>query len=95
LTVHCEGDCHIVEQLGEKQDFEAALSRLGFRHEHFTLHVVRIDPRGSAWGKQGYSVTVANVVNERHRVYRGGSSQDWISQCTRDLEGGFFGALGQ
>ena len=39
MTVHCEGDCRVIEQLGEKQDFESELSRLGFKHEHFMLFI--------------------------------------------------------
>jgi hypothetical protein len=91
MTVHCEGECHVIEQLGEKQDFEATLSRLGFRHEHFTLHVVRPRARASGWQQQDYSVTVANVVTERQRVYRGGPAWEWVRECTRDLTSGFFG----
>jgi len=44
MTVHCEGDCRLLEQLGEKQDFEAELSRLGFRHEEFTFFAKRSKP---------------------------------------------------
>ncbi len=91
MTVHCEGACHFIEQLGEKRDFEATLSRLGFRHEHFTLYVVR--PRAADFGSQkpDYAVTVANVVIERQRVYRGGAPWQWVQECTRDLGSGFFG----
>jgi len=33
MTVRCEGDSRVMELVGEKQDFEAELSRFGFRHE--------------------------------------------------------------
>ena len=92
MTVHCEGDCGVIEQLGEKQDFEADLSRLGFRHEHFVLHVAR-PPRGtSGWASHDYTVTVENVVTERQGVYRGGPSKGWVQECVRDLAAGLFGS---
>ena len=62
MTVHCEGDCRIIEQLREKQDFEATLSRVGLRHEHLTLRVGRATHKVSAWGSQDYWVTVTNVM---------------------------------
>jgi hypothetical protein len=45
MTVYREGDCTLVEQLGEKQEFEAELTRLGFKHEDFTLHVLSQVPQ--------------------------------------------------
>jgi hypothetical protein len=91
MTVHCEGDCGVIEQLGEKQDFEAELSRRGFRHEHFVLHVVEPRRGKSGWGKQTYSVTVEHVVADRQRVYQGGPGNDWVRECARDLGNGVFG----
>jgi hypothetical protein len=44
MAVHSEGDTWVMEQLGEKQDFEAELSRLGYRHEDFILRVRRARP---------------------------------------------------
>jgi hypothetical protein len=41
MAVRCEGDSRVMEQLGEKQDFEAELSRQGLKHEDFVLHVRR------------------------------------------------------
>jgi hypothetical protein len=90
MTVHCEGDCGIIEQLGEKQDFEAHLSRMGFRHQHFVLHVVR--PRISEWNAQDYTVTVENVAAERQRVYQGGPGKEWVLECVQDLSTGFYGS---
>ena len=43
MAVRCEGDSREMEQLGEKQDFEAELSRMGFMHEAFILYVRRTD----------------------------------------------------
>jgi len=92
MTVHCEGDCHVIEQLGEKQDFESELSRFGFKHEHFTLHVVPAERKGPrATPEQEYSVTVANVITEQQRVYRGGPRSEWVPEVARDLATGVFG----
>jgi len=59
MTVHCEGACRVIEQLGEKQEFEIALSRLGFRHEHFELHVMRNATQPAE--ENDYSVTVVSA----------------------------------
>jgi hypothetical protein len=92
MTVHCEGDCHIVEQIGEKQDFETELTRLGFRHEDFTLQVASASKGGSRWARQqNYSVTVANVVTDQQRVYQGGPRREWVKECAADLAKGAFG----
>jgi hypothetical protein len=86
MTVHCEGDCRLLEQLGERQDFEAELSRLGFRHEEFTLHVLRrtSETRNPEWN-QSYSVTVTHVLTGRSYLYQGGPGREWVAQFTRDL----------
>jgi hypothetical protein len=86
MTVHCEGDCRLLEQLGEKQDFEAELGRLGFRHEAFTLHVLRQTPetRSPEWN-QSYSVTVTHVLTGRSYLYHGGPGREWVAQFRRDL----------
>ena len=92
MAVHCEGDYRVMEQLGEKQDFESELSRLGFRHEHFALYVA---PKSSRPARpeqvQDYAVTVVNVLTERQRVYRGGPRWEWVPECARDLATGLFG----
>jgi hypothetical protein len=66
MTVHCEGGSKLLEQLGEKQNFEAELSRFGFRHEEFALHVRRqtFETRTPEWN-QSYSVTVTHVLTGR------------------------------
>jgi hypothetical protein len=81
----------VIEQLGEKQDFEAELTRLNFRHEHFLLHVARPPRETSEWARQSYSVTVENVVTKRLRAYAGGRRRGWVRECARDLAAGFFG----
>ena len=92
MAVHCEGDYRVMEQLGEKQDFESELSRLGFRHEHFALHVARKSSRATQLEQApDYSVTVVNVLTERQRVYHGGPRWEWVPECARDLASGLFG----
>src|SRR5439155_6213935 len=91
MTVHCEGDCWIVERLGEKQDFEAELSRNGIKHEAFALHVLRRTVQGRKAGStQDYSVTVTNVITERRHVYEGGAQANWVGQFSRDLANGAY-----
>jgi hypothetical protein len=96
MTVHCEGDCRLLEQLGEKQDFEAELSRLGFRHQDFILHVLRqMSENQSAKSNQSYSVTVTNALNDRSQFYQGGSGQRWVAQFSRHLANGTYGDAAQ
>lgn len=93
MAVYCEGDSRMMEQLGEKQDFEAELTRQGFRHESFTLHVFRERaPLARVDWDPAYTVSVVNVDNEQCRNYRGGRRASWVSQFTRDLANGLFGA---
>ena len=92
MTVHCEGECAVLEQLGERYEFETELTRHGFRHEDFALHVMREHPRPpkSEW-LQRYAVTVVNVRADRRKVYRGGGRQRWVAEFARDLADGAFG----
>jgi hypothetical protein len=92
MTVYCEGDRSLVEQLGEKQDFECELTRQGFKHEDFTLHVLRQIPRGpkAAWSND-YSVTVTNIVTARSHVYEGGPKWNWVTRSSLDLANGAYG----
>ena len=93
MTVHCEGDCALMEQLGERYELESELTRRGFPHEEFTLHVLRDrTPRGKTEWVQRYVVTVANVRTDRYRVYRGDSRSSWVPRFARDLAEGAFGA---
>jgi hypothetical protein len=93
MTVHCEGDCGVLEQLGERYEFEAELTRRGFRHEDFALHVLRErpPPRKSEW-LQRYAVTVVQLRADRRKVYRSGGRQHWLAEFARDLADGVFGA---
>ena len=73
-----------MEQLGEKLDFEAELSRNGIKHEAFALHVLRRTVKGRKAGStQEYSVTATNVVTERRHVYEGGAEANWVGQFSR------------
>ena len=93
MTVHCEGDRWVMEQLGERYDFETELTRRGLRHEDFALHVMRErEPSGKTEWAPRYAVTVVNVRTDRRMVYRSGGRKSWIAQFARDLAGGKFGA---
>ena len=81
----------MIEQLGEKQDFESELSRLGFRHEDFILYIGVVSSKAPGQVHYDYSVTVANVETGQQRVYHGGPRHDWVKECSRDLASGVFG----
>ena len=92
MSVVARGDIWVMEQLGEKQDFEAELTRLGFEHEHFELQVERphesgIDTRSSPH----YAVRVTNVQTGKCRDYWAGPTENWVVQCATDLARGAFG----
>jgi hypothetical protein len=92
MTVHCEGDCGMLEQLGERYEFETELTRQGFRHEDFTLHVMRErPPPGKSEWLRRYAVTVVQVRADRRRVYRGDGRHRWVAEFARDLADGAFG----
>jgi len=91
MTVHCEGDCRLIEQLGEKQDFESELNQLGFRHEGFMLYIGVVSSKAPGRVHYDYYVTVANIATGQQRVYHGGPRHDWVKACARDLATGVFG----
>jgi hypothetical protein len=92
MAVHAEGYCRIMEQLGEKQDFESGLSRLGYRHEDFSLTVRRAHPAGPADGwTASYTVCVTDLRTSASNVYWGGARMDWVAQFAADLARGCFG----
>ena len=91
MAVHSEGDTWVMEQLGEKQDFEAELSRLGFRHEDFILRVRRARPAVTGSWACHYAVRVTNCPSAKSNIYWGGAGENWVAQFTRDLADGFFG----
>ena len=92
MTVRCEGDSRVMEQLGEKQDFESELSRLGFTHEAFLLYVRRVNTLGGAtnWSVN-YAVCVTNSANSRQNIYWGGPGKHWVSEFAADVAGGLYG----
>jgi hypothetical protein len=92
MTVHCEGDRWVMEQLGERFDFETELTRQEFRHEDFALHVMRErEPPGKTEWASRYAITVVNVRNDRRMVYRSGGRKGWVARFARDLGNGAFG----
>jgi hypothetical protein len=94
MAVRCEGDSRAMEQLGEKQDFECEITRLGFKHEDFALCVRRASPsssgRMSGW-TSNYAVQVTNVSTARHMIYWGGPGEKWVQQFVADLANGVYG----
>ena len=92
MTVRCEGDSSVMELVGEKQDFEAELSRFGFRHEDFSLCVRRASAQGakSSW-LSNYAVQVSNVTTRKCNVYWGGPRENWVAQFVLDLVNGLYG----
>ena len=91
MTVRCDGDSWIMEQVGEKQDFEAELSRLGLRHEDYSLHVRRGGMGGIARGRGShYAVRVTNVVKGIRGIYWGGPGETWVAQFATDVAKGMY-----
>ena len=92
MTVRCEGDPWIMEQLGEKQDFESELSRLGFRHEDFALYVRRAGLGGinRTW-TSNYAVRVMNTPTRKCNIYWGGPGENWVGQFALDAANGMYG----
>jgi hypothetical protein len=52
-----------------------------------------MDAQSNAVWSQDYSVTVANVVTGRARVYIGGPGHNWVNQFVVDISQGAFGGL--
>jgi len=88
MTVHCDGDWRVIEQLGERRGFESELSRLGFRHRHFMLYIKVVPSERRELSD--YSVTVFNTSTGQGRFYHGGPTRDWVSECSQDLVAGAF-----
>jgi hypothetical protein len=91
MAVRTNGDSWVMEQVGEKQDFESELTRLGLRHEDFELHVRRALIGTRKEWSTNYAVRVTNNVTEKHHIYWGGPGQDWIAQFVGDLNAGMYG----
>ena len=92
MSVVCIGNAWLVEQLGEKQDFEAELSRVGHQHEEFTLHV---DPLNTARPRAGwnprYQVKVTHSPTKTVKTYDGGPRESWVAHFADDLAEGLYG----
>ena len=92
MSVVCIGNAWLVEQLGEKHDFEAELSRAGYRHEEFTLHV---DPLNTARPRAGwnprYEVKVTHSPTKTVKTYHGGPRDSWVASFADDLAEGLYG----
>ena len=91
MTVHGIGATWVMEQLGEKQDFEAELSRLGFRHEDFIVRVRRARPASAGAWAYHYAVRVTNCSCAKSNIYWGGAGENWVALFARDLADGYFG----
>jgi hypothetical protein len=91
MAVRCEGDIRLMEQLGERQDFEAELSRAGIAHEDFVLYVRRVQAKGRAasWSS-GYAVCVTRTGAMRQNIYWGGLDQQWLPAFVADLRAGMY-----
>ena len=89
MTVKCEGDSRVMEQVGEKQDFEAELSRLHLRHEDFVLHVRRgrLGGLDRGWSSH-YAVRVTNTATGNRGIYLGGPGENWVAVFASDVAGG-------
>src|SRR5262245_4556625 len=94
MAVRCEGESWRMEKIGEKQDFETELTRLGFRHQDFVLDVRGASFRGSsrAWTSH-YAVRVTNTAVGRRNIYWGGPGEDWVGQFVADARNGLYGDL--
>ena len=90
MSVACSGNTRVLEQLGEKQDFEAELSRRGFRHEEFTLHVGPGSDSRAPWNPR-YEVKVAHTPTQTVKAYRAGPRENWVARFTKDLVDGLYG----
>jgi hypothetical protein len=81
-----------MEMVGEKQDFEAELSRFGYRHEDFSLCVRRAQvPASRTPWVANYAVQVTNAATLKRNVYWGGPCENWVAQFVLDLVNGLYG----
>lgn len=91
MAVRCGGDTWVMEQLGEKQDFEAELTRLRLRHEDFDLYVRRAGLGGSNrdWAIN-YAVRVTHAPTAKSIIYWGGAHEDWVAEFAMDARRGLY-----
>ena len=90
MAVRCTGETKLLEQLGEKQDFECLLTALGLRHEEFVLYVRRV-ARTSLGKGCVYAVTVAREGHDGCHVYLGGPAYSWTERFAAQAMRGLFG----
>ena len=92
VSVSCTGDSRLLEQVGEKREFECVLSACGFPHENFELRVrrVRNGELGDAWSCD-YAVSVTRTDTDVRHVYAGGPSYHWVDRFAADLANGAYG----
>jgi hypothetical protein len=92
MSVLCIGAPWVPQQLGEKRDFETELSRVGFRHEEFVLHVnPKHAPRPKARGNSRYEVKVTHMPTQTVKTYVGGPRENWLAHFAEELAGGLYG----
>lgn len=90
MAVRCTGETTLLEQLGEKQDFECLLTALGLRHEDFAIAVRRMT-RGSLGDARVYAVTVMRHDRGVRHVYLGGLAYAWTERFAAHVSRGYFG----
>jgi hypothetical protein len=84
----------LIDQTGEKQDFEVALTRLRLSHEAFALHVVRVPGTLGSWDwGLRYSVTVRHIPTGHSMTYLATPSRSWVSSFRNDVERGHYSFL--
>jgi len=89
MTVQCEGDCPLIDQTGEKQDFEVALTRFHLPHEAFALEVVRLPGAMGSWDwGLRYRVTVRHIPTGDSLMYLATPSCSWVGSFRDDVERG-------
>jgi hypothetical protein len=92
MSVVCIGRRGLLDDLHERQRFEAAVSREGFRHEEFTLQVHPAnEPRLDDAGRPRYEVKVTHTPTRTVKGYRGGGGEDWVIRFAEDLAAGLYG----
>jgi len=81
-----------MEQVGEKQDFESALTRHALRHEDFMLRMSRpVEAAQEDPWSHDYIVTVVAIAPGIRRRYVGGPRHDWVDQFAIDVAHGVYG----
>jgi hypothetical protein len=89
MSVVCAGNRQILEQLGEKRDFESELRREGFRYEEFTLRIyLENSCRTRVGWDQRYELKVTHAPTQTVKAYAGGSLKNWVTYFAADLAGG-------